>query len=329
VNSVVGNDRTKNVATVYNRAGDSYSAYADGDPERLFCFEGLHAYADQYVWSVIEAKLMDLRMKGAWSVRILDIGCGPGTWLRRLVTRAKTLGFTSIVARGFDVAEVQVQAARLMAHDISGTADVDLTLDVGDLSDPLPEADASVDITLCLYSVLSHLPVASLSKISEEIGRVTRGHFITTVRSIGSMPTIFVDSIEKARHFELDHTRDQCRVELYDGRQFTVGFHLFSSAELQRLFENCFIIEDLCGLDLFHSRFTPDARWNPASVPIDRSFRDHLVRLESAYSRNSVFMERATHLLLVGSRHYFETSATGNAATRIAARKGCDDSSRC
>src|ERR1700692_693868 len=74
------------------------------DPERLFCFEGLHAYADQYVWSVIEAKLMDLRTKGALSVSILDIGCGPGTWLRRLVTRAKTLGFTSIAARGFDVA---------------------------------------------------------------------------------------------------------------------------------------------------------------------------------------------------------------------------------
>jgi SAM-dependent methyltransferase len=327
MNSAVDNNGAENVATVYNRAGRSYSAYADGDPERLFCFEGLHAYADQYVWSVIEAKLMDLRMKGVRSVRILDIGCGPGTWLRRLVTRAKTLGFTSIAARGFDVAEAQVQAARLMAHDISGTADVDLTLDVGDLSDPLPEADASVDITLCLYSVLSHLPVASLSKISEEIARVTRGHFITTVRSIGSMPTIFVDSIEKARHFELDHTRDQCRVELYDGREFTVGFHLFSSVELQKLFENCFAIEDLCGLDLFHSRFTPDTRWNPVSVPIDGSFHDHLARLESAYSRNPVFMERATHLLLVGSRRYFEKSATGDAA-RIAARKGCDDSSR-
>ena len=102
---LVENDGAENVATVYNNAGGSYSAYADGDPERLFCFEGLHAYADQYVWSVIEAKLMDLRMKGALSVSILDIGCGPGTWLRRLVTRAKTLGFTSIAARGFDVAE--------------------------------------------------------------------------------------------------------------------------------------------------------------------------------------------------------------------------------
>jgi hypothetical protein len=74
------------------------------------------------------------------------IGCGSGTWLRRLVTRAKALGFIGIAARGFDVAEAQVQAARLMAHDISRTPDVDLTFDIADLSDPLSEA------ATCAYS---------------------------------------------------------------------------------------------------------------------------------------------------------------------------------
>jgi SAM-dependent methyltransferase len=315
----VEDDETENVAMVYNQAGSSYAAYADGDPDQLFSFEGLHAYADQYVWSVIEAKLMDVRRTGASSVNILDIGCGPGTWLRRLVTRAKALGFTSITARGFDVAESQVQAARLMARDLAWTKGVDLTFDIGDTADPLPEADASVDITLCLYSVLSHLPVASLPKISQEIARVTRGHFITTVRAIGSMPTIFVDSIEKARHFELDHTRDQCRIELYDGRQFTIGFHLFGSEELRKCFDGYFTIEDLCGLDLFHSRFAPDSRWNPASLPINDPFRDHLAQLEHAHARNPVFMERATHLLLVGNRRNFQKSSTGGVASQAMA----------
>src|ERR1700744_4790530 len=86
----------ESIATIYNRAGNAYIAYADGDPESLFSFAGPHAYADQYLWSVLEKKLADLRATGANTVNILDAGCGPGTWLRRLVTHALALGFTGI-----------------------------------------------------------------------------------------------------------------------------------------------------------------------------------------------------------------------------------------
>ena len=90
-------------ARVYNQAADGYLAYADGDTEHLFSFEGHHAYADRYVWSVLDTKLRELRRSGATSITILDAGCGPGTWTRRLVTRAGMLGFSVIRARGFDV----------------------------------------------------------------------------------------------------------------------------------------------------------------------------------------------------------------------------------
>jgi SAM-dependent methyltransferase len=300
----------RDVATVYNRAGNSYVAYADGDPEHLFSFEGPHSYADRYLWSLLETRLLGLRAEGRSSVSILDAGCGPGTWLRRLVARAKTLGFTNIVARGFDVAEAQIQAARLTACDLARRPGVDLTFNVADLTAPLPEADASVDITLCLYSVLSHLAVASLPDVAAEIARVTRGHFITTVRPVGSPPTIFVDSIEKARHLQHDHAQDQSKIELYDGRRFTVRFHLFGALELRDCFTDRFVIEDLRGLDLFHSRFALDPRWNPVSVPTDRPFRDCLARLEDAHSQTPGFMERATHLLLVGRRRHPEDPAS-------------------
>jgi SAM-dependent methyltransferase len=291
-----------NVATVYNRAGNSYVAYADGDSEHLFTFDGQHAYADRYLWSLLETRLLDLRAEGRSSVSILDAGCGPGTWLRRLVSRAKALGFTNIVARGFDVADAQIRTARLAARDLIALPGVDFSFDVADLTAPLQETDASVDITLCLYSVLSHLAVASLPEVAAEIARVTRGHFITTVRPVGSPPTIFVDSIEKARHLEHDHARDQSKIELYDGRRFTVRFHLFGALELRDCFADRFVIEDLRGLDLFHSRFAPDPRWNPVLVPIDDPFRDHLARLEDAHAQTLGFMERAIHLLLVGRR---------------------------
>jgi SAM-dependent methyltransferase len=165
------------------------------DPTHLFAFDGLHAYADRRVWTLLEAKLTDLRATGAGSISILDAGCGPGTWLRRLVTRAHVLGFTTITARGFDVARVQVQRARLLARDLCGISGVNLTFDVADLTGELPETDASVDLTLCLYSVLSHLPVASLPKISAEVARVTSGHFITRCAQSGLRKRVISNTI--------------------------------------------------------------------------------------------------------------------------------------
>ena len=85
---VVHDSAAANVAAAYNQAGGDYVAYADGDPTHLFAFNGLHAYADRRIWTVLEAKLTHLRATGASSISILDAGCGPGTWLRRLVTRA-------------------------------------------------------------------------------------------------------------------------------------------------------------------------------------------------------------------------------------------------
>jgi SAM-dependent methyltransferase len=288
------------VATIYNQAGDDYVSYADGDPSQPFAFDGLHAYADRCVWAALEEKLADLRAEGASSVRFLDAGCGPGTWLRRLVLRARALGFNSITARGFDIAQGQIERARLAARNLSALPGVNLTFDVGDLTDRLPESDASVDLTLCLYSALSHLPVASLKGVSTEIARVTSGYFITTVRPVGSTPTAFVDSVENVRRLKLDHVRDRCEIDLSDGRHLAFGFHLFTAVELRNHFAGYFNIEDLRGLDLFHCRFMPDSRWNPVRSPGGGSLPDELERLEESFATRPEFMDRAAHLMLVG-----------------------------
>jgi SAM-dependent methyltransferase len=207
------------------------------------------------------------------------------------------LGFTNITARGFDVARAQVQRARLLAEDLSGISGVNLTFDVADLTGELPEADDSVDLTLCLYSVLSHLPVASLPKVSTEFARVTSGHFITTVRSVGSTPTISLDAIEKARRFKHDKSQDRCEIELCNGRDIELSFHPFAASELRSYFAEHFDIENLRGLDLFHNRFAPDPRWNPASLALDTQLSNELERLEETYATSSEFVERANHLL--------------------------------
>jgi hypothetical protein len=43
----VDNEATDDVADIYNRAGDDYVSYADGDSSQPFTFDGMHAYADR------------------------------------------------------------------------------------------------------------------------------------------------------------------------------------------------------------------------------------------------------------------------------------------
>ena len=52
----------------------------------------------------------------------------------------------------------------------------------------MPEADRSVDICLCLYGVLNHLPPDDLPAVFGEVARITKGKFIATARAIGSTP---------------------------------------------------------------------------------------------------------------------------------------------
>jgi SAM-dependent methyltransferase len=295
----VDHEAPDDVADLYNQAADDYVGYADGDPSQPFAFDGMHAYADRCIWAVLEKKLADLRASGASSVKLLDAGCGPGTWLRRLVIRAHALGFSSVTARGFDIAQAQIQRARLAARNLSSLPGVNLTFDVADLADRLPEPDASVDLTLCLHSALSHLPVARVKDISTEIARVTSGHFIMTVRPIGSTPTAFVDSVQNVRRLKQDNIKDRCEIDLGDGRRIAFGFHMFTAVELRNHFAGCLDIEDLRGLDLFHGRFMPDPRWNPVCPRDDSPLADELERLEHAYATSPEFMDRAAHLLLV------------------------------
>ena len=296
-------DPAQGVAEIYNQAGAGYAAYADGDPQQLFAFDGPHAYADRCLWTVLDTKLVALRAAGRNHIRILDAGCGPGTWLRRLVTRALALGFARVTARGFDIAAAQIDRARQLSCDLSGRPEVELTFEVADLCDRLPEGDRSVDLTVCLYSVLSHLEVIRLPWIAQELARVTRGFFVATVRPIGSPPSVFVDTVENAQQFRQDNVHDRCRVELFDGRCFTMNIHLFSASELRGFFSGDFEIETLRGLDLFHSRFALDPRWNPAIPALeDDQFDGELSRIEEAYAASPRFIEHAAHLLLVAHR---------------------------
>ena len=92
----------------------------------------------------------------------------------------------------------------------------------------------------------------------------------------------------------------------------TLRFHLFAVSELLRGFAGQFEVEDRCDIDIFHSRFSPDHRWNPVSSEFDPQFSNLLAQLEARYARNPCFVERATHLMMVA--HPREVAGIGAGA---------------
>jgi len=289
------------IAAAYNKAGENYLTYADGDPDRLYAFDSQYAYGDRVIWETLFAKLCAIRATRARSLRVLDLGCGPGTWLRRVVTRARAIGFDTVIARGFDIADDQVRRARELSRDLAALPGVDITFEVGDIFEPLAETDASVDLTLCLCGVLNHLPAADLSPVFAEIARVTAGCFVTSARTVGSTPSVYVGALAQARRFHQDNRLNRLEVEFQNGRQMSLPSHLFSAPELRALVAPHMAIEDIRGLDLFHGRFAGDPRWNPQCEGSVRFVRQ-LELLEKTYCRDPEFVDHATHLLLVGKR---------------------------
>jgi len=289
-------DNEAQVAAAYNQAGYRYAKYADGDGRKLFTFEGRHAYADRKTWEVIETKLLKLKAQGLKRLRVLDLGCGPGLWLRRVVTRAVQLGFGPVEAQGFDIADGQLQRARLLSRNLAQVPGVTLSFEHGDLRGKL--ASPPADLCLCLYGVLNHIPFAEIPETLGRVADATGGYFVATVRSIGSTPTVYVDEVSNALRFYQDNQIDRLDVEFANGQRTSFQSHLFTRAELVRLANNLFEVEEVRGLDLFHLRFAGDPRWNPVSAPLTRLSQE-LGRLEERYCRDPGFIDSATHLILV------------------------------
>jgi SAM-dependent methyltransferase len=288
-------------AHAYDAAGHDYLAYADGDAAQPFNFNSRYCFADLEIWRRLDATLQRLAANNQRSLRLLDAGCGPGTWLRRTVLRARELGFTSIEAHGIDISPAMLALARETTAFIDDPA-ISIQLEEGDLTEALNFETNEFDITSCLYGVFNHLPAASHDRVAAELSRITGGTLFVTVRTVGSLPTIYVDGLDHARAFHQDNKIDWMEVDMVDGRHIGFPSHLFTADELRALFQPYVGGTALLGLDVFHSRFATNAHWNPPSVDADDSFEDDLVQLEQRYACDPRFINRAAHILLVGER---------------------------
>jgi len=302
-------------AVAYDKAGRDYITYADGNAREPFAFAGRYSFADRQVWNKIDAKLKQILRDGRRTLKVLDAGCGPGTWLRRIVMSASKLGFTKIEAHGIDISTRMVELARAAASDI-GNSKARVAFTVADITERLPFADARFDITLCLYGVLNHIAQPGRENVAAELCRVTADTTFVTVRAVGSPPTIYVDDLYHASFYHQDNQADRMDIELVGGEHLSFPSHLFSGDELRALFKPHIAATAMVGLDVFHSRFASDPNWNPTSIVDQDMFENQLEVLERRYAADPRFLNRAAHILLVGERQLCAASAARAAKSR-------------
>lgn len=281
----------------YDAVGPDYRSYADGDHKNLFDFSSRYSFADREIWLRINSSLREMRARGQKNITIVDAGCGPGTWLIRVVSRALDLGFEKVVAHGFDISREMILLARHEALSIDDDR-VTLRFDMLDIEKGLADyLTKPADMVICLYGVLNHLPQHRHDDVARALSLAAGCALFVTVRMVGSIPSIFVTGVEEARHFHRDHEHDRLSIEFHDGRHIEFCSHLFSAAEFCDLFAQHGRVREMAGLDLFHGRFKMDDRWNPR-LPADKAFDDALVQLEHLCASDARFIDHAAHALL-------------------------------
>jgi len=286
-------------ALAYNTVATTYLEHAEGRNSGLFDFHGAHEFTDRALWSRLDATLVRMWTEGRRAIRILDLGCGPGTWLLRLAVRARDLGFSAIDGRGIDVAPAMIDLARSrlrFAYD----PHIGLRFEVADMIEALDEEDEeSFDIVLCLNGVLNHLSGEERSRAIEAMERVCDGEIFVTAYSVGGSPSLYLADAYDVRQFRQDNETNRLEIHLQDGRHLDLPSHLFTAAELSGLFSDRVHWEELIGLDLFHARFHDNPRWNPAGI--DHADRDEeLERLEHLCEAMPAMIDSASQIFFHG-----------------------------
>ena len=311
-------------ARAYNHVGDDYSRYADGDAgiDQSTLSAYRFAHADTIVWKALQAALDELRQSGITSARVLDAGCGPGLWSKRIADYSRQIGLCASVV-GFDISSTQLEIARHEGRryldGLSNGAKPALDFQEQDLSKPLPWDDGHFHLVLCNYTVLNHLTLHSLPLAIAELCRVSTGRLIATLRAVGSTPTVCVTGMEHVREYRHDPGRSNLSFTLNDGSQHALPFKLYSAQALDGLFSPHADVVDVRAVDLFVSRFAADKNWTSSlldCLPDRPAVIEKLKEMEESLCRLPGWIDHGTHVLVVAkarsSRSEVQTEPASN-----------------
>jgi SAM-dependent methyltransferase len=211
----------------------------------------------------------------------------------------------AVEAVGFDVSGGQLEIVRKAARNVnSGRLNEQTTPEflIHDLADPLPWPDRHFHLVLCNYAVLNHLPKDAVSGAIAELCRVATFRVVVTLRALAGPPTGCIVGLEELRDYREDCRLGRLVLQLKDGSEHALTFNLYSADTLKRLFARHASIVDIRAVDLFVSRFAPDARWTGILVdelPGRQEVVHWLKEIEEPLCRLRGWIDHGTHVLIV------------------------------
>lgn len=253
------------------------------------------------MWKAIRDAIDELSRSGVRSLRVLDAGCGPGTWLRRIAAYANSVGLV-FDAVGFDISKGQLDIARRRVATCNVRGNWKINFLEHDLKRSLPWSDKHFHIVLSNYVVLNHLPRTALPGAIEELCRVSSHRVIVSVRSLASPPTGCIIGTEQVREYHQDCDRGELKILLKDGTEHRLTFNLYSAETLKALFAAHSRVVDVRAIDLFLSRFAPDANRTAQAVnglPGRSEVMRKLKKIEEPLCRLPGWVDHGTHILVI------------------------------
>ncbi len=278
-NNLVNTEAMDHTRSAYDLAHD-YVKFADGDVEEdLFSFQKFRNYWDYNditTWKMIKRHIAEVQPR-----RVLDIGCGAGSWSLRIAH-----DFPEVAVTGIDYSPGQIDRALELMKNYN--FDHRVRFDVADAMG-LPFDDNEFDVSICLHDVLNHIP--DHEEATREIMRVTSKLNITSVHGLYAPPTFFIRSKEDITAYEKDG--NIVRFEDEDGEEHEVYFKRFSSSELKDGFAEHGEIIDCLGIDIFCYKSFDGHEMDYASV------FPHFDELERSCRRELPFIDFAKHIMIV------------------------------
>lgn len=304
---------TEGVKDFYDRFSRSYTNYANGtsalaellelkesDVNRAF------SWGDVQTWQAIEESLelkIEQRRKTGDStpINLLDVGCGDGTWALRIAHYCFRKD-QSVCIACLDLSPAMLESAKKQFDDFfsqCGADDICVTYEICDLSSGLPAhiKTKGFDVTLCLHTVLNHLPAKALSFAIAELVTSTDGYLYFSVKPPFSRPTFYAAPMSEILHF--DRRNEHLYALDRSGSFHVLRSNLISHQQLIDALQPFSVNAEYVGLDVLISRLTPDPRWvgdDPTAklLPID-----DLLSLEARASLDSRYLNFANHILAI------------------------------
>ncbi len=305
---------SSDIAGFYNSFSENYTAYANGSAPLEDMIDpklNLHSHSfsrsDWKTWQAIQSSIDTLidekkRREDKGPITLLDVGCGDGVWAIRIAHYCLSNNM-AVDVDCVDLSDKMLQCAELLFSEFCDSfealPDLSVTFSKCNIIDGLGDSRRGrrYDLTLCLHTVLNHVPREALDGCIGELLEHTSGFLYLSVKPPFSRPTFYAASMSEVIRYE---RRDDHLYALdMKGKFHIIPSSLISAEQLRDLFRRYPIHYELVALDVVLSRFMPDPQWighdtGEMSVPIDS-----LLALEAKVSADPTLLDFANHILAV------------------------------